>query len=84
MAGITPKEIGDAIVSRIPGSEITHKEAAEQYDIKAQTKTQLQSTTKELSDTRKNLKRKNDTLTETAALLTLSKKARSLWGDKEN
>lgn len=39
MAGITPKEVGDAIVSRIPGSEITCKEAAEQYDIKAQTKT---------------------------------------------
>jgi len=30
------------------------------------------------------LRRKNDALAETAALLTLSKKARAIWGDEES
>ena len=30
------------------------------------------------------LRRKNDALAETAALLTLSKKVRAIWGDEES
>lgn len=44
----------------------------------------IQEQRRRVRDLERELKRKNDALAETAALLTLSKKARATWGDEES
>ncbi len=52
-------------------------------DLPAHTRSELAQARKDKRELQKELQRKDKALAETAALLTLSKKARAIWGDED-
>jgi transposase-like protein len=58
-------------------ASLSHQERQREADESKQQRKRIQMLEREL-------RRKNDALAETAALLTLSKKARAIWGDEES
>jgi transposase-like protein len=54
------------------------------YEESRRTAAEAKQQRKRIQYLEKELQRKNDALAETAALLTLSKKARAIWGDEES